>query len=215
MNGQDIKDYITLIGTDQKVEFTTAASHRQGFTDLWLEGTIKGINFLTSSILIERDDHSSFWQPLFYQLSSHHPKHFKVRLKRDYNVLVLDGHRRRSTDHNVDQKILPHAKTAEEDSFKSRQEVWVRFLKNKEKNHINWDSAIAEIESLSRSSKNDFVLSPDRLKEIEDSIDDTAGFIIKSSSLKQIIEEEVNRDRNKCKHEFMGGSCCIHCGKPS
>jgi hypothetical protein len=40
-----------------------------------------------------------------------------------------------------------------------------------------------------------FKLSAQRLKEIEDGIDDTAGLLIKSSSLKAIIEEEVNRDR--------------------
>jgi hypothetical protein len=58
-----------------------------------------------------------------------------------------------------------------------------------------------------------FKLSAQRLKEIEDGIDDTAGLLIKSSSLKAIIEEEVNRDRKaRCHHEFMGGSCCIHCG---
>jgi hypothetical protein len=41
-----------------------------------------------------------------------------------------------------------------------------------------------------------FKLSPERLQEIENSIDDTAGLLIRSSTLKQIIEDEVNKDRN-------------------
>jgi hypothetical protein len=139
MNGQDINDYISLIGTEQKVEF----SPKEG---LWVEGTVKGINLLTNSILIARDEYSSTWQPLFFQLNIHHPKYYKVRIV------------------------------------------------------------------LAKPTQKTFTLSTQRLKEIEDGIDDTAGLLIKSSSLKAIIEEEVNKDRACRRHEFMGGSCCIHCG---
>jgi hypothetical protein len=46
-----------------------------------------------------------------------------------------------------------------------------------------------------KENKMDFILSQERLQEIENSIDDTSGLLIKSSTLKAIIEEEVNRDR--------------------
>ena len=40
-------------------------------------------------------------------------------------------------------------------------------------------------------------MSNNELVEIEDIIDDTSGFLIKSSTLKYIIEKVINEDRAK------------------
>jgi hypothetical protein len=39
-----------------------------------------------------------------------------------------------------------------------------------------------------------YQVDPTRLQEIEDSIDDEAGLLIKSSTLQKIIEDEVNKE---------------------
>lgn len=75
--GQDIKDYIPLIGTDTLVQFSP-------YEGLWIDGIVIGINLHLESILIKEPDKTSFYSQfwdLYFQLNYNHPKIFKVRFK--------------------------------------------------------------------------------------------------------------------------------------
>jgi hypothetical protein len=78
MNGDEIRDYIPLVGTSTLVEFTPNNGED------WIKMRVIGINLYNESLLLIEEYHGddffhSQWYPLYFQLNRHNPKHYKIR----------------------------------------------------------------------------------------------------------------------------------------
>jgi hypothetical protein len=66
----DIGKFWWMVNRKDAVEFLVG--------DVWIKGTIKGIDLINKTVLIQTPS-GHHWQKVFFQLNENHPVHEKVR----------------------------------------------------------------------------------------------------------------------------------------